>query len=108
MQGRLTVGFVDLEKVYDTVPREVVMATVRWMGVPEAEAKMVEVIYERPKGKVVVGSRLSEEFPVNIGSFTVYHGDGTNQQEDQHEGYYREDDVSRRSDHNSREQTRTT
>ena len=26
-------GFVDLEKVYDTVPREMAMATMRWMGV---------------------------------------------------------------------------
>ena len=34
MQGRMAVGFVDLEKAFDTVPREMVMATVRWMGVP--------------------------------------------------------------------------
>ena len=67
MQGRMAVGFVDLEKAYDTVPREMVMATVRWMGVPEAEAMMMEAMYERTKGRVVVGSGLSKEFPVNIG-----------------------------------------
>ena len=67
MQGRMAVGFVDLEKAYNTVPREMVMATVRWMGVSEAEARMVEAMYERTKGRVVVGSGLSEEFPVNIG-----------------------------------------
>ena len=67
MQGRMAVGFVDLEKAYDTVRREMVMSTVRWMGVPEAEARMVEAMYERTKGRVVVGSGLSEEFPVNIG-----------------------------------------
>ena len=39
--------------------------------------------------------------------FTVYHGDGTNQQEDQHEGCSLEDDVSRRFGHNSRKQTRS-
>ena len=33
MQGVMVVGFVDLEKAYDTVPRHMVMATVRWMGV---------------------------------------------------------------------------
>ena len=49
MQWRMAVGFVDLEKAYDTVPREMVMATVRWMGVPEAEARMVEAMYERKK-----------------------------------------------------------
>ena len=67
MHGRMAVGFVDLEKVYDTVPREMMMATARWMGVSEAEARMVEAMYERTKGIVVVGSDLSEEFPVNIG-----------------------------------------
>ena len=34
---------------------------------PEAEARMVEVMYERTKGRIVVGSGLSEKFPVNIG-----------------------------------------
>ena len=68
MQGiQMAVGFVDLERAYDTVPREMVMATVRWTVVPEAEARMVEAMYERTKGRVVVGSGLSEEFPVNIG-----------------------------------------
>ena len=46
-------------------------ATVRWMRVPETvpetEARMVEAMYERTKRTVVVGSGLSEEFPVNIG-----------------------------------------
>ena len=36
MQGRMAVGFVELEKAYDTVTREMVTATVRWMGVPAA------------------------------------------------------------------------
>ena len=67
MQRRKAVGFVHLEKVYDTFPREMVMATVRWMGVPEAEARMVEAMYARTKGRGVVGSGFSEEFPVNIG-----------------------------------------
>ena len=38
----MALGFVDLEKAFDTVPREMVMATLRWMGVPEAEVRMVE------------------------------------------------------------------
>ena len=29
VQGEMALGFVDLEKAYDTVPREVVMATLR-------------------------------------------------------------------------------
>ena len=43
----MALGFVDLEKAFDTVPREMVMATLRWMGVPEAEVRMVEGTYEK-------------------------------------------------------------
>ena len=42
------------------------MATLRWMGVPEAEVRMVEGTYEKT-ARVVVGERASEEFGVNIG-----------------------------------------
>ena len=38
MQGRMAVGFVDLERAYDTVPREMVTTTVRWMRMPEASS----------------------------------------------------------------------
>ncbi len=31
VQGIMSLGFVDLEKAFDTVPREMVMATLRWM-----------------------------------------------------------------------------
>ena len=37
VQGSMALGFVDLEKAFDTVPRDMMMATLRWMGVPEAE-----------------------------------------------------------------------
>ena len=66
MQGRMPMGIVDLEKAYDTVPREMVLTTMRWMGMPEAEARMVEAMYERTKGRVLVESELSEEFPDSI------------------------------------------
>ena len=55
-----TLGFVDLEKAFDTVPREMVMATLRWMGVPEAEVTMVEGTYEKTTARVVVGEGASE------------------------------------------------
>ena len=67
VQGSMTMGFADLEKPFDTVPREMVMATLRWMGVPEAEGRMVEGMYEKTTARVVVAEGASEEFEVNIG-----------------------------------------
>ena len=43
------------------------MATLRWMGVPEAEVRMVEGMYEKTTARVVVGEEASEEFEVKIG-----------------------------------------
>ena len=67
VQGSIALGFVDLEKAFDTVPREMVMATLRWMGVPEAEVMMVECMYENTTARVVVGQGASDEFEVKIG-----------------------------------------
>ena len=55
---------------FDTVPKEMVMATPRWMGVhpvPEAEVRMVEGTFEKTTARVVVGEGASEEFEVKIG-----------------------------------------
>ena len=41
VQGSMGLGFVDLDKAFDTAPIEMVMATLRWMGVPEAESRMI-------------------------------------------------------------------
>ena len=41
--------------------------TLRWMGVPEAEIRMVEGTYEKTTATVVVGEGAPEEFDVNIG-----------------------------------------
>ena len=66
-QGNMALGFVKVEKAFDTVPREMVMSTLRSIGVPEAEVRMVEGTYEKTTARVVVGEGASEEFDVNIG-----------------------------------------
>ena len=67
VQGSMALGFVDLDKAFDRVPREIVMATLRWMGVPEAEVRIVEGMYEKTTATVVVGEGASEQFEVKIG-----------------------------------------
>ena len=93
-------AFVDLEKAFDTVPRKMEMATLRWMGAPESEVKMVEAMYENTTGRVVVGSGMSNEFQVNIGlrqrsalskPIAFHLSNGTNQQEDKHNRCSEED-----------------
>ena len=67
VQGSMALGFVDLEKAFDTGPRKMVMATLRWMGVPEAGVMMIEGTYEKTTARVVVGEGASEEFEVKNG-----------------------------------------
>ena len=38
----MALGIIDLETTYYTVPRDMAMATLRWICVPEAEVRMVE------------------------------------------------------------------
>ena len=41
-----------------------VMATLRWMRVPEAEVRMVEGTYEKTTARVLVGEGTSKKFEV--------------------------------------------
>ena len=66
-QENMALGFIDLKKAYDTVPRDMALATLRLMGVPETEVRMVEGTYEETKGRVVCGPGISEEFRVVVG-----------------------------------------
>ena len=66
-QSSMVVAFVDLEKAYDTVPRELVFATLRWMGVSECDVSMVEGLYQDTGAMVRTEGGISETFPVNIG-----------------------------------------
>ena len=100
IQGSMAMGFVDLEKAFDTVPRDVVRATLRWMRVPEVEGRMVEGTYEKTTARVVVGEGASEDFEVKIGLrqgsvlspllFIAVGPTGPHQQEDGGEGCHEE------------------
>ena len=80
------------------------MATLRWMGVPEAQVRMVEGTNEKTTARVVVGERASGEFGVNIGlrqgqraePAAVHSSTGPHQQEDGGEGCHEETPLCRR------------
>ena len=63
----MALGVVDLEKAFDTIHREMAMATLRWMGVPEVEVRMIEGTYDKTTSLVVEGEGASVEFEVKIG-----------------------------------------
>ena len=48
----MAIRFIDLEKAYATIIREITMGTLGWMGVPEVEVRMVEGTYEDTKSTV--------------------------------------------------------
>ena len=50
-QGHMALAFVDLENAFYTVPRNMAMTSLRWMGAPESEVRMVEAKYEITNGR---------------------------------------------------------
>ena len=60
-------GFVDLEKAYDRVPREVLYWCLRRKGVSERLVRMVMETYEDCKTAVRTIEGLSREFEIGVG-----------------------------------------
>ena len=64
---KLYFGFVDLEKAFDRVPREVVKWALRKEGVEEWLIKTVMYTYVDARTAVRVGNGFSEDFEVKVG-----------------------------------------
>ena len=63
----LWMAFVDLEKAFDMVPREVVWWALRKLGVKEWLVKVIQAMYESVTTAVRLGEGESEAFPVRVG-----------------------------------------
>ena len=59
--------FVDLEKAFDQVPREVIRFTLGLMGVPEDLVNGIMSLYKSCKTAVSVDEELSSSFSVDVG-----------------------------------------
>ena len=64
---RLYLGFVDLEKAFDRVPRKVVEWALRKEGVNEYMVKAVMSMYKDARTAIRVGNMLSKDFKVKVG-----------------------------------------
>ena len=66
-QGEGLLLFVDLEKAFDQVPRDVIRFVLRRTGVPEYLVNGVMSLYEGCKPAVLVDGELSSSFSVKVG-----------------------------------------
>ena len=64
---RLYMAFVDLEKAFDRVPREVIWWAMRKLGIDEWLVRLVQSMYKDVRSRVRVGDGYSEEFGVGVG-----------------------------------------
>ena len=60
-------AFIELEKAFDWVPREVVWWAIRKLGVEEWLVRVVKSLYENARSRVRVNDTFSDEFEVKVG-----------------------------------------
>ena len=63
----LYMAFVDLEKAFDRVPRDVIWWVMRKLGIDEWLVRLVQSMYKDVRSGVRVGDGYSEEFGVGVG-----------------------------------------
>ena len=60
-------AFVDLEKAFDRVSRDVIWWAMRKLGIDEWLVRLVQSMYKDVRSRVRVGDGYSEEFGVGVG-----------------------------------------
>ena len=63
----LYMAFVDPEKAFDRVPRDVIWWAMRKLGIDEWLVRLVQSMYKDVRSRVRVGDGYSEEFGVGVG-----------------------------------------
>ena len=63
----LYMAFVNLEKAFDQVPRDVIWWAMRKLGIDEWLVRLVQSMYKDVRSRVRVGDGYSEEFGIGVG-----------------------------------------
>ena len=63
----LYMAFIDLEKAFDRVPRDVIWWAMRKLGIDEWLVRLVQSMYKDVRSRVRVGEGYSEDFGVGVG-----------------------------------------
>ena len=66
-QKKTFYAFLNLEKAYDKVPRDVISRCLRRTGVPEALVKMVKATYKEATTRMMTHYGDTEEFRIDVG-----------------------------------------
>uniref|UniRef100_A0A183FTW5 Reverse transcriptase domain-containing protein n=1 Tax=Heligmosomoides polygyrus TaxID=6339 RepID=A0A183FTW5_HELPZ len=60
-------AYLDLEKAFDRVPRDVIWYALREHGIPEELIEWVRILYSCPRSRVRAPAGTSMEFPISVG-----------------------------------------
>ncbi|VDO18710.1 unnamed protein product [Heligmosomoides polygyrus] len=66
-QKPMHIAFLDLEKAFDRVSREVIQYALRQHGVPEELTEWMRILYSCLKSQVQAAAGTSMEFPIFVG-----------------------------------------
>ncbi|VDP57363.1 unnamed protein product [Heligmosomoides polygyrus] len=67
-QKPVHIAFLELEKAFDRVPREVIWYALRHHGFPEELIEWVRILYSCPKSRVQAATGTSMKFPISVGN----------------------------------------
>ena len=65
-EKNLFFAFVDLEKAFERVPRDILWWSMRCLGLPEWYVSMVQAMYSKASSRVCVNNCLSDSFTVQV------------------------------------------
>lgn len=66
-KGKLYVAFIDFQKAYDTINRELLLKKIWNIGIKGRFHAMIREIYTDTKAEILVGGRVTEEFTADVG-----------------------------------------
>ena len=67
-QQELYIVFIDFRKAFDTVDRSMLWRVLKLFGCPEHLTEIIRQFHEGTKGRVLVGTQVSEDIEVNHGT----------------------------------------
>ena len=85
-QSLLYINFIDFEKTFESVDRDVIWMLMHHYGIPVKFVTLIQQMYENSSCQVIHNGKLSETFEVKTGvhpiTINFYHGDRLDNERD--------------------------